>query len=119
SKIQVEKRLEPGEGFFSELHHLGIRDRPISVKSNGYPDGTVDGILREERHRRDQAPSSVPAEVEAVDVFFRSPSALLPNGLLFLWCQSALAHKESGGATRHTQSRLAVREQHDRRSDVG
>jgi hypothetical protein len=53
SKIQVEKWLEPGEGFFSELHHPGVPDRPLSVKPNGDPDGTVDGILREERHRRD------------------------------------------------------------------
>ncbi len=79
----------------------------------------MDGKLGEEDHRSHQLPRRISAKIEAVQLIFSLPAPLLPDRPPFFCSQFDLADEKFCRATRHTADGVLLREQHDRRSDVG
>ena len=79
----------------------------------------MDRELGEKDHRRHELPSRIAAKVEAVQLIFSRPAPLLPDRAPFFCSQSDLADEKFCRATGHAAHGVLLREQHDRRSDVG
>src|SRR5262249_6042791 len=118
-KVLIEEHLQPGQGLLGQFDHLGVFDGAIRVQAHSYPDRAVDGELGENCHRRHELSSRISSKIEAVQLIFSLPAPLLPNRSPFFCGQSDLADEKFCRATGHAADGVLLREQHDRRSDVG
>src|SRR6185295_19272780 len=65
-KVGIDRRLDPGVGFLRTFHDFRIPDLAVWVHGNRYPDGTMDGKLRQKRDDRNNRSAFIPADVETV-----------------------------------------------------
>jgi hypothetical protein len=79
----------------------------------------MDSKFGEKDHRRHELPSRITTKVEAVQLIFSRPTPLLLDRSPFFCGQSDLADEKFCRATGHATHGILLREQHDRRRDVG